>query len=145
VTVKQMDHVGFVVDDLEAAVEFFAAIGLEESGRGEVEGELVDRIVALDGVHTQIVFMQVPDGAGRLELVRFLSPPAEGDSAGTPSNVLGLRHVSFAVDDIDAAVAAVRALGVELIGELVNYKDFYRLCYVRGPAGIIVELAEPVG
>ena len=143
-TVKQMDHVGVVVDDLEAAVEFFAAIGLEESGRGEVEGELVDRIVALDGVHTQIVFMQVPDGAGRLELVRFLSPPAEGDSAGTPSNVLGLRHVSFAVDDIDATVASLRARGVELVGEVEQYEDLYRLCYVRGPEGILVELAEQI-
>ena len=144
-TVQRMDHVGVVVDDLDAAIEFFSALGLEASGRGEVEGELVDRIIALDGVHTELVFMRTPDGSSRLELVRFLSPPAKGDDAGTPSNVLGLRHVAFVVDEVDAAVAAVRALGAQLIGEVVNYEDIYRLCYVRGPAGIIVELAEPLG
>jgi catechol 2,3-dioxygenase-like lactoylglutathione lyase family enzyme len=142
--VKRMDHVGVVVDDLDAAIEFFVALGLEAGGTGSVEGEWVDRIVALDGVKADLAFVQTPDGANKLELVRFRSPPVVGDAGGTSSNVLGIRHLCFAVDDLDAAVAAAGALGGELIGEVVDYGDVYRLCYVRGPAGIIVELAQPL-
>ena len=143
-TIRRMDHVGVVVDDLDAAVRFFVALGLESGGSGSVEGEWVDRIIALKGAEVDFAFVRTPDGAGQLELVRFRSPPAEGDGDGTPANVLGLRHLCFAVDDLDAAVAAVGALGGELIGEVVQYGDIYRLCDLRGPAGIIVELAQPL-
>jgi catechol 2,3-dioxygenase-like lactoylglutathione lyase family enzyme len=140
-----MDHVGVVVDDLAAAIEFFVEIGLEPGGEGTVEGRTVDRIVGLDGVRADIAFMQTPDGHGRLELVRFRSPAHEGANGHAPANAPGLRHITFAVDDIDAVVARLQARGAELVGELVRYGDSYRLCYVRGPAGIIVELAEKIG
>jgi catechol 2,3-dioxygenase-like lactoylglutathione lyase family enzyme len=144
-TVKRMDHVGVVVDDMAAAIEFFVALGLERKGGGSVDGEWVDRIVGLDGVQVEFAFVQTPDGHGQLELIRFDSPPAEAGDGPPPANRLGIRHMAFVVDDIEAVVAALRAIGAELVGELVRYQDVYRLCYVRGPAGIIVELAEPIG
>ena len=144
-TIQRMDHVGIVVDDLPAAIEFFAGLGLEPHGQGQVEGRWVDRIVGLDGVHTEFAFMQTPDGHGRLELIKFHSPPAQDGDRNAPANTLGIRHITFAVDDIDAAVARVRAHGGELVGEVVRYEDSYRLCYVRGPGGTIVELAEEIG
>jgi catechol 2,3-dioxygenase-like lactoylglutathione lyase family enzyme len=140
-----MDHVGIVVDDLAAATEFFLQLGLELRGEGLVEGRVVDRVVGLEGVRSQLVFLQTPDGHGRLELTKFLSPPAQGGDRHAPANTPGLRHVSFAVEDIDAVVGGLRARGAELVGELERYEDSYRLCYVRGPEGIIVELAEPIG
>ena len=141
-----MDHVGIVVDDLEAAIEFFVELGLELQGETSAEGAVVDRMVGLEGVRTDFAFMQTPDGHGRLELIKFLSPSYQGDDDWhPPANMPGIRHVTFAVDDIDAAVARLRARGAELVGELVRYEDSYRLCYVRGPAGIIVELAERIG
>lgn len=136
-----MDHVGIVVEDLAAATEFFVELGLEVQGRGEVEDPLVDRIVGLEGVHSELVMLQTQDGQRRLELVKFHSPVPEGD-AGAPSNALGIRHLAFVVDDVDAAVAGLQARGIELVGEVVSYGNSYRLCYVRGPEGIIVELAE---
>ena len=143
-TVQRMDHVGIVVADLEAAIEFFTEVGLERQGRGSVEGDSVDRIIGLEGVRTDIVFMQTPDGHGQIELVRFHSPPPEGDEHHAPANTLGLRHITFAVDDIDDVLARLKALGFELVGELVHYENSYRLCYVRGPAGVVVELAEKI-
>jgi catechol 2,3-dioxygenase-like lactoylglutathione lyase family enzyme len=140
-----MEHVGIVVDDLAAATEFFAELGLEMQGEGAVEGLWVDRIVGLDGVRTEFAMMQTPDGNGRLELVRFHSPPNQGDSRHAPANTRGIRHIAFAVEDIDAVVARLRARGAELVGELERYEDLYRLCYVRGPEGIIIELAEKIG
>lgn len=140
-----MEHVGIVVDDLESAIEFFVAIGLVPQGEGLVEGRWVDRIVALDGVKAQLVMLQTPDGDGRIELVKFHSPPRHGDDRHEPANALGIRHISFSVEDLDAVVADLRARGTELVGELERYEDIYRLCYVRGPAGIIVELAERIG
>jgi catechol 2,3-dioxygenase-like lactoylglutathione lyase family enzyme len=140
-----MDHVGIVVDDLAAATEFFLALGLELQGEGAVEGRWVDRVVGLDGVRAEIAMLQTPDGHGRVELAKFHSPPAQGDDRPAPANALGIRHVTFAVDDIDAVLAALRARGAELVGELERYEDRYRLCYVRGPEGIIVELAERIG
>jgi catechol 2,3-dioxygenase-like lactoylglutathione lyase family enzyme len=110
-----------------------------------VKGGWVDRVVGLDGVRAEIVMLQTPDGRGRLELTKFHTPSAQGGNRHAPANVLGIRHVAFAVDDIDAAVATVRARGGELVGEVENYEDIYRLCYVRGPEGIIVELAERIG
>jgi catechol 2,3-dioxygenase-like lactoylglutathione lyase family enzyme len=140
-----MDHVGIVVDDLAAATEFFVELGLEPQGEGTLEGRWVDRIVGLDGVRTDVAMMQTPDGHGRLELVKFHSPSYQGDNQHAPANTPGFRHIAFAVDDIDAVVARLRARGGELVGEVERYKDIYRLCYIRGPEGIIIELAEKIG
>jgi catechol 2,3-dioxygenase-like lactoylglutathione lyase family enzyme len=144
-TIQRMEHVGIVVDDLAAATEFFVELGLELLGEGSVEGRWVDRIVGLDGVRVEQAMLQTPDGHGRLELVKFLSPSTQGGNPHAPANTPGIRHVAFADEDIDTVVAGLRARGAELVGELERYKDSYRLCYVRGPEGIIVELAERVG
>jgi catechol 2,3-dioxygenase-like lactoylglutathione lyase family enzyme len=144
-TVERMDHVGVVVDDLEAAVGFFVELGLERQGGGTVDGEWVDRIVGLEGVRTDFAFVQTPDGHGRLELIRFHTPPAQGDERDAPANTYGIRHLTFAVDDLDDSVARLQAHGAALVGEVVRYEDIYRLCYIRGPAGIIVELTERIG
>jgi catechol 2,3-dioxygenase-like lactoylglutathione lyase family enzyme len=140
-----MDHVGIVVDDLAAAKAFFAELGLKLQGEGQVEGGWVDRVVGLEGVRVEFAMVDTPDGHGRLELVKFHSPSGPGGDGHAPANTLGIRHVTFEVDDIDAAVTTVRARGGELVGEVENYEDIYRLCYVRGPEGIIVELAERIG
>jgi len=142
-----MEHVGIVVDDLAAATEFFVELGLVLQGEGPVEGRWVDRVVGLEGVRADIAMMQTPDGNGRLELTKFHSPShqGEGDNRHAPANTPGIRHVAFAVEDIDAVVASLRDRGAELIGELERYEDSYRLCYVRGPEGIIIELAEQIG
>jgi catechol 2,3-dioxygenase-like lactoylglutathione lyase family enzyme len=140
-----MEHVGIVVDDLAAATEFFLDLGLELQGEATVEGRWVDRVVGLEGVRADIAMMQTPDGNGRLELTKFHSPSLESDNRAAPANTPGIRHLAFAVQDIDAVVARLRARGAELIGELARYRDSYRLCYVRGPEGIIIELAERIG
>jgi catechol 2,3-dioxygenase-like lactoylglutathione lyase family enzyme len=140
-----MDHVGVVVDDLAAATEFFVQLGLEVEGEASVGGELVDRVLGLEGVRSDIVMLRTPDGHGRLELSKFQTPAAQGEDGQAPVNTLGLSHVTFAVEDIDGIVAGLRDRGAELVGELVNYEDTHRLCYVRGPEGIIVELAERIG
>ena len=140
-----MEHVGIVVDDLAAATEFFAELGLVVQGEGAVEGRWVDRIVGLEGVQADLAMMQTPDGNGRLELVKFHSPSNQGDNRHAPANTPGIRHIAFAVEDIDAVVAGLRSRGAELVGELERYRDSYRLCYVRGPEGIIIELAEQIG
>ncbi len=139
-----MDHVGVIVDDLAGAIEFFTELGLEVQGRFSVDGPLVDRIVGLEGVRNDAAMMQTPDGHVRLELIQFNAPPAEGDAHG-PANTRGLRHLAFAVDDIEETLARLEARGSELVGELVDYGGSNRLCYVRGPEGIIVELAEKIG
>ena len=143
--IQRMDHVGIVVDDLAAAIEFFSQLGLELEGKGSVEGRWVDRVVGLEGVRADIAMLQTPDGHGRLELTKFNAPLHKGGDKRAPANAAGIRHVAFAVEDIDAVVARLRAQGTELVGELERYKDSYRLCYVRGPEGIIVELAERIG
>lgn len=140
-----MEHVGVVIDDLPAAIEFFVGLGLEIETEGPVEGRWVDRIVGLDGVRADIAILRTPDGHGRLELTKFHSPSAKGSDVEAPANTLGLRHVSFAVDDIDATVDGLRTRGTRLVGEVQQYEDSYKLCYVRGPEGIIVELAEQIG
>jgi catechol 2,3-dioxygenase-like lactoylglutathione lyase family enzyme len=140
-----MDHVGIVVDDLAAATEFFLELGLELQGEGSVEGGWVDRVVGLEGVRSDLAMMQTPDGNARLELVKFHSPPAQGDDGHAPSNARGIRHLSFLVEDIDDLLARLEARGAELVGGLERYKDILRLCYIRGPEGIIVELAERIG
>ena len=144
-TLRRMDHVGIIVDDLAAATEFFVELGLEVQGEFSVEGPWVDRIVGLEGVRNDAAMLQTPDGNGRLELIQFHSPPAEGDDRHAPPNTRGLRHIAFAVDDIEDVITRLRARGAELVGELVRYGDSYWLCYVRGPEGIIVELAEKIG
>ena len=143
-TIQRMEHVGIVVDDLAAATAFFLELGLKLQGEGQVEGGWVDRVVGLEGVRVEYAMVETPDGHGRLELVKFHSPSAQGGDQHAPANTPGLRHVLFAVDDIDTAVATVQAHGGELVGEVENYEDIYRLCYVRGPEGIIVELAERI-
>ena len=140
-----MDHVGIVVDDFAAATEFFVGLGLVLQGEASLEGRVVDRIVGLEGVRTDVAFLQIPDGSGRLELIKFHSPSHKGDNRPAPANAPGIRHVALAVENIDAVVTGLRARGAELVGELERYKDSYRLCYVRGPEGIIIELAEQIG
>jgi len=145
VTIHRMDHVGIVVDDLAAATAFFIELGLKLLGGRPVEGSWVDRVVGLEGVRAEIAMVETPDGHGRLELTKFHAPPGRGGDRHAPANTPGIRHVTFAVDDIDAVVASLRARGAELVGDVERYEDRYRLCYVRGPEGIIVELAEQIG
>ncbi len=144
-TIQRMDHVGVVVDDLAAAIEFFVELGLELQGEATVEGGWVDRVVGLDSVRAEIAMLQTSDGHGRLELTKFHTSPTQDGNRHAPANTPGMRHVAFAVEDIDVVVAGLRARGAEFVGELERYKDRYLLCYVRGPEGIIVELAEQIG
>ena len=142
-TIQRMDHVSVVVGDLEAAIAFFVELGMELEGEAPIEGPSVDRLNGLDGVRVNIAMMRTPDGHGRLELTKFHSPTAiSTEPANALGNTLGLRSIMFAVDDIDATVAGLRAHGADLVGEVAQYQDSYRLCYVRGPEGIIVALAE---
>jgi catechol 2,3-dioxygenase-like lactoylglutathione lyase family enzyme len=143
-TVQRLEHIGIVVDDLAAATAFFAALGLEVEGETTVEGDLVDRINGLEGVRADVVILRTPDGSSKVELAKYHLPSFEGDDGPAPANAPGIRHILFVVDDIEASLAALRAHGGELVGELVNYENSYWLCYVRGPAGIIVELAEKI-
>jgi catechol 2,3-dioxygenase-like lactoylglutathione lyase family enzyme len=140
-----MDHVGIVVDDLAAATDFFLELGLELQGEGTVDGDWVDRIVGLEGVQAELAMMETPDGHSKLELVKFHTPAGPDGDPRAPANIPGIRHLTFAVDDLDAALTGLRAHGAELVGEVERYKDIYRLCYIRGPAGIIIELAEKIG
>ena len=142
-TIKRLDHVGVVVEDLAAAITFFTALGMTIEGKAQVEGPWVDRVNGIEGVQVDIVMMRTPDGHWRLELTKFRNPKmVEIEPAIEPPNALGLRSVMFAVESVDDTVARLRAIGAELIGEVAQYKDQYRLCYMRGPAGIIVALAE---
>jgi catechol 2,3-dioxygenase-like lactoylglutathione lyase family enzyme len=144
-TIQRMEHVGIVVDDLASAIDFFVQLGLELQAEVPVEGGWVDRIVGLDGVRADIAMLQTVDGHGRLELTKFHAPSAHGGNRNEPANTHGIRHVSFAVKGIEAVVAGLRARGVKLVGQLERYENSYLLCYVRGPEGIIVELAEKIG
>ena len=141
-TIQRMDHVGVVVHDLEAAKAFFVDLGMELEGEAPIEGGWVDRVNGIDGVRVDIAMMRTPDGHGRLELTKFHTPTAVSAEAENAPNTLGLRSIMFAIDDIDATVAGLRARGAELVGEVAQYQHSYRLCYVRGPEGIIVALAE---
>ncbi|MGI5122047.1 VOC family protein [Marinactinospora thermotolerans] len=138
-----MDNVGIVVADLEAAIAFFVELGMELEGEARIEGLWADRTVGLDGVRCDIAMLRTPDGHGRIELAKYLAPAAIGaGSHNPPHNTLGMHRVMFAVHDIEDVVARLRTHGAELVGELAQYEDSYRLCYVRGPEGIIVALAE---
>jgi catechol 2,3-dioxygenase-like lactoylglutathione lyase family enzyme len=142
-TLQRMDNVLIVEDDLEAAKAFFADLGMELEGQTTVEGPWVDRIVGLENVRSEIAMMRTPDGHSRIELDKFHTPTAVRTGAkNTPVNTLGIRRIMFAVDDIDEMVARLLAHGAELVGEVVQYEDMYRLCYIRGPEGIMVALAE---
>jgi catechol 2,3-dioxygenase-like lactoylglutathione lyase family enzyme len=144
--IQRMDNVAIVVDDLDAAVAFFTELGMELEGKAQIEGLVADRTVGLDGVKSDIAIMRTPDGHGRLELTKYHAPAACAAGPENPSpNTLGLHRVMFAVDDIDGTVARLRAHGAELLGEIAQYESIYRLCYLRGPAGIIVALAEQIG
>jgi catechol 2,3-dioxygenase-like lactoylglutathione lyase family enzyme len=139
-----MEHVGVVVDDLAAAVAFFVELGLELEGEASVEGRVVDLINGLEGVQSDIAMMRVPGTPTRLELCRYHAPSGPAGDPKAPANTPGLRHLLFAVDDIHDVLERLRPHGAELVGELVRYEDSYWLCYLRGPAGIIVELAERI-
>ncbi len=143
--IQRMDNVGVVVDDLEAVAGFFVELGLELEGEATVEGQWVDRIVGLDGVRNDIAILRTPDGHSRIELIKFHTPPATTAEPNAPVNTLGIRRIMFAVDDIEDVLARLQAQGAELVGEVVQYEDKYLLCYVRGPEGIIVALAEELG
>ncbi|MBV8244738.1 MAG: VOC family protein [Candidatus Eremiobacteraeota bacterium] len=137
-----MDNVGIVVEDLKSAIAFFAELGLEVEGEATVEGRWVDRVIGLDGVRSDIVMLRTPDGHGRLELSKFQTPAAVDTQTNLPVNALGIRRIMFAVTDIDDVVGRLTSHGAELIGEIAQYEDVYRLCYLRGPEGIMIALAE---
>jgi len=142
-TLQRMDNVLIVVDDLEAAKAFFAELGMELEGETQVEGPWVDSTVGLEDVRAAIAMMRTPDGHGRVELTKFHTPPAvKAERELAPANALGIRRIMFAVDDIDDVVARLRGHGAELVGEIAQYRDIYRLCFLRGPEGIIIGLAE---
>ena len=142
---KRMDNVGIVVDDLAATIEFFRELGLELEGRATIEGEWAGRVTGLPNQRVEIAMMLTPDGHSRLELSRFLSPPAVADHRNAPVNALGYLRIMFAVDDLDDTLARLRAHGAELVREVAQYDDQHRLCYVRGPEGILIGLAEQLG
>jgi catechol 2,3-dioxygenase-like lactoylglutathione lyase family enzyme len=144
--IQRMDNVLIVVDDLEAAKAFFVELGMELEGQTSVEGPWAGRVVGLDDVRADIAMMRTPDGHGRVELSKFHTPPAvRAKPESAPANALGIRRIMFAVDDIDDVVARLRGHGAELVGEIAQYEDAYRLCFVRGPEGILVGLAERLG
>ncbi len=144
-TLKRMDNVGIVVESLDAAISFFTELGLELEGRAMVEGEWAGRVTGLGDQRVEIAMMRTPDGHSRLELSRFLTPPVIADHRNAPVNALGYLRVMFAVDDIDDTLARLHKHGAQLVGEVVQYEDAYRLCYIRGPEGLLIGLAEDLG
>jgi catechol 2,3-dioxygenase-like lactoylglutathione lyase family enzyme len=145
-TIRRMDNVGIVVDDLDGAIAFFTELGLEREGTARIEGLWADRTVGLDGVRSDVAMMRTPDGHSRLELMKYHAPAAPGAGPrNPPPNALGQHRVMFLVDDIEDVVARLRGHGAELLGAVAQYEDSHRLCYVRGPAGIIIGLAEQIG
>ena len=141
-TLKRMDNVGIAVESLDTAVAFFTELGLSLEGRAMVEGEWAGRVTGLRGQRVEIAMMRTPDGHGRLELCRFLTPAPVADHRSAPVNALGYLRVMFAVDDLDDTLERLRKLGAEVVDEVVNYQDVYRLCYIRGPEGVLIGLAE---
>jgi catechol 2,3-dioxygenase-like lactoylglutathione lyase family enzyme len=145
VTLQRMDNVGIVVESLDAAVSFFAELGLELEGRATIEGEWAGRVTGLRDQRVEIAMMRTPDGHSRLELSQFLSPAVVADHRNPPVNALGYLRVMFAVEEIDDTLARLRKLGAQLVGEVVQHEDVYRLCYIRGPEGLLIGLAEQIG
>jgi catechol 2,3-dioxygenase-like lactoylglutathione lyase family enzyme len=144
-TLKRMDNVGIVVESLDAAISFFVELGLRLEGRATIEGEWAGRVTGLGDQHVEIAMLVTPDGHSRLELSRFLSPPVVADHRNAPVNALGYLRVMFAVDDIDETLARLTKCGATLVGDVVQYEDAYRLCYIRGPEGLLIGLAEELG
>jgi catechol 2,3-dioxygenase-like lactoylglutathione lyase family enzyme len=144
-TATRMDNVGIVVESLDTAIAFFTELGLELEGRATIEGKWAGRVTGLRDQRVEIAMMRMPDGHGRLELSRFLTPPPTADHRNAPVNALGYLRVMFAVDDIDGTLDRLRKVGAQLVGEVVQYEDAYRLCYIRGPEGILIGLAEELG
>ena len=142
--IRKMDHVGIVVGNLEAATAFFLELGLKVEGQARVEGEWAGKVIGLEDVRSDVVMLRSPDGSS-IELSKFLEPAAESDAGPARVNRVGIRHIAFLVDDLDVMVTRLRERGVQLVGEVQNYRDVYLLCYVRGPEGIFVELAERIG
>lgn len=143
--VKRMDNVGIVFEDLDGAVDFFRELGLELEGRGDIEGEWAGRVTGLGDQHVQVAMMRTPDGHSRLELSHFIRPEVIADNRKAPVNALGYLRVMFAVDDLNDTVERLRKRGAELVGEMVNYQDVYLLCYIRGPEGVLIGLAQELG
>ncbi|MCO1657981.1 VOC family protein [Pseudonocardia humida] len=144
--IQRMDNTLIVVEDLDAVIAFFVEIGMELEGKGSAEGRWVERVIGIDGVRQDVAMLRTPDGHGRVELARFHAPAAiRSEPVDAPANTLGIRRIMFAVDDVEDVVARLRAHGAELVGEVAQYEDLYRLCYVRGPEGIVVGLAEKLG
>ena len=144
-TVRRMDNVGIVVDDLDAAIAFFTELGLELEGRAPVQGRWADRVTGLRDMSVEVAMMRTPDGHSRLELSRFLAPPVAADHRRAPVNALGYLRVMFTVEDIDDTLARLGKRGAQLVGEVVQYEDMYRLCYIRGPEGVLIGLAQQLG
>jgi catechol 2,3-dioxygenase-like lactoylglutathione lyase family enzyme len=140
--VKRMDNVGIVVEDLDATIDFFRELGLDLEGRATIEGEWAGRVTGLGDQHVEVAMMRTPDGHGRLELSRFLRPTVVADHRKAPVNALGYLRVMFAVDDLDATLERLRKRGAQVVGEVVQYEDVYRLCYIRGPEGLLIGLAQ---
>ena len=143
--VKRMDNMGVVVADLDATVQFFEALGLELEGRASIEGEWAGRVTGLGDQHVEVAMMRTPDGHGRLELSKFIRPEVVGDHRTAPVNALGYLRVMFAVDNLAETLERLRPHGAELVGEVVNYQDVYSLCYIRGPEGLLIGLAQELG
>jgi catechol 2,3-dioxygenase-like lactoylglutathione lyase family enzyme len=141
----RFDHVGLVFEDLDAAIDFFVSLGFEPEGRTTVDGETVDRINGLDGVRAELMMVRTPDRSGRLELIKYHSPPNGNGPEALPSNTLGLRHICIEVEDLNGIVERARSEGFEPVGEVQDYENIYRLVYLRGPEGLILELAEKLG
>jgi catechol 2,3-dioxygenase-like lactoylglutathione lyase family enzyme len=144
-TLKRMDNVGIVVESLDAAIAFFVELGLRLEGRATIEGEWAGRVTGLGDQHVEIAMLVTPDGHSRLELSRFIRPAVVADHRNAPVNALGYLRAMFTVSDIDDTLARLRALGAQLVGEVVQYENAYRLCYIRGPEGILVGLAQELG
>lgn len=143
--VKRMDNVGIVVEHLDAAIEFFVELGLELEGRAPIEGDWADGVTGLPGTRVEIAMMRTPDGHGRLELSRFVAPSVVADHRSAPVNALGYLRVMFAVEDLDDTLARLRKRGADVVGNVVQYGNTYRLCYIRGPEGILIGLAQELG
>ncbi|SDM35002.1 VOC family protein [Allokutzneria albata] len=144
-TVRRLDHIGVVVEDLDAATEFFLGLGLEKAGAMSMRGDWIGGIIGLEDVHTDVVFVSAPDGTGKLELIKFHSPADDRGVREAAANRLGIRHLAFVVEDLDGVLGALAAKGATRIGKIHDHEGVVRLCYVRGPEGIIVELAEEIG
>jgi catechol 2,3-dioxygenase-like lactoylglutathione lyase family enzyme len=145
-TIQRMDNVLIVVEDLDTMIAFFVELGMELEGRGPVEGRWVERVIGIDDVRQDVAMLRTPDGHGRIELAMLHTPKAiRSEPKDAPANTLGIRRIMFAVDDVEDVIARLRTHGAELVGEVAQYEDVYRLCYVRGPEGIIIGLAEQLG